>query len=137
MKFKAISEPLRLAVVGITLLSFTACTSLQPIRDFTPSKIHDQVHRGDRVSIVWRNGSEYNLEVFAVDADALRGRADDGKNYKVLFEDIRSIEVEKVRGWQVATGFGAILTIGVIAFLVALIRGWDPGGGGESGSSGS
>jgi hypothetical protein len=134
MNFKM--DSVRGFVVGLTLLSFTACTSLQPIRDFTPSRIREQVHAGDRVSILWRSGAQYDVTVTAVDADALHGTATDGKHYKILFEDIRSIEVEKTRGWQVGTVFGATLTVGLVAFLLALIKGWEPGGG-ESGSSGS
>ncbi len=121
--------------VALTLLSFTACTTLQPIYDFTPSKIRQQVHVGDRVLVVWRSGAEYDLTVISIDDDALHGRTDAGKQYKMAFEGIRAIEVEKTRGWQTATGFGAVLTVGLIAFLLALLKGWDPGGGGESGSS--
>lgn len=124
-------------VVAVTLLAFTACTSMQPIRDFTPSRIREQVHVGDHVFIDATNGSGYDLHVDQIDTDALLGHAPSGKRYKIAFESIRTIQVEKTSGWQAGTGFGAILTVGLIAFLLALLKGWDPGGGGESGSSGS
>lgn len=133
------SSALRLAIVGIMLISFTACTTLQPLQDFTPSKIREQVHVGDRVSIVWRSGARYDIKVTAVDADALHGVTDAGKAYKFLFEGIRSIEVEKRRGWQIGTGIGAAVTVAVVAFIFLLLRSLrsDTGSGGEGGRSSS
>jgi hypothetical protein len=118
------------------MVSFTACTTMQPIHDFTPSKIHDRVRVGDHVSIIWRSGAQYDVEVTGIDDDALHGRTAAGKHYKIAFEGIRSIEVAKTSGWQVATGVGAVVTVAVIAFIIALIRGLhDSGAGGESSSS--
>ena len=122
--------------VAVTLLSFTACTTMQPMRDFTPSRIRHQVEPGQHVSIVAENGNTYDLVVTAVDDDSLTGTAPSGKAYRIHYEAIESIDVERTSGWQVGTGFGAVLTVGLIAFLLALIKGWDPGGGGESSSGG-
>lgn len=136
----SVSNALRLVIVGIMLVSFTACTSLQPIRDFTPSKIRNQVHVGDQVLVVWRSGTEYKLRVTAIDADALHGTTDAGKSYKVLFEGIRSIDVEKSSAGQTGIWIGAAVTAFIILLLLSL-KVSDPGSpdtssGSESGSGG-
>lgn len=100
----------RNAAVAITLLSFAGCTTLRPIEDFSPSRIRAGVEAGDRVRIVTLTDARYDLEVTRVESDALYGTARSGKAYKVMFEAIRTIEVEKVAGWKVATGVGATVT---------------------------
>ena len=120
----SLRESLRLAVTALTLLAFTGCTTLRPIPDFTPSKIRDQVEVGDHVSIAATNGQTYDLEVTKVEADALYGYTKDhAHHYKVPFESIQSIQVEKFSGGKFWTGFGAVVTVGVIVFIIALLRG--------------
>jgi len=107
------------AVVAFALLSLTGCTTLRPIEDFSPSRIRAGVEVGDRVRIVTLADVRYDLKVTKVEADALYGIAKSGKHYKVMFEAMRTIEVEKVAGWKVATGVGT--AIGVLAAAVVAL----------------
>jgi len=109
---------LRGLAVSITLLCFTGCTTLQPLADFSPSTLRQEVEVGDRVQLVTLEGVAYDLTVTRVDADALHGHGDTGKQYKVMFEAIRTIRVEKLSGWKVATGFG--VTVAALAVLAML-----------------
>lgn len=127
----------RYLVVAVTLLCFTGCaTTMVPLTNFTPSRITSEVQVGERVVIGAIDGKVYDLTVTSMRADALYGTAQSGKRYKIPFESIQDITVERKSGWQAGTAFGGILTVGLIAFLLALLKGWDPGGGGESGSGG-
>lgn len=107
-------------LLAITLLSFTACTTLQPLEDFSPSRIRQQVEVGDRVQIVAMTGATYDLKVTKIGVDALHGKARSGKQYKVMFEAIRSIQIEKVSGWKVATAVGATMTT-LVVIVSALV----------------
>jgi hypothetical protein len=117
---------IRQAVVALTLLSFTACTTMQPVRDFTPSKIFEEVDVGDRAIVYATNKQTYDIRVSRIEADALYGYTHDrAHHYKIPFESIQSIKVEKVSAWKIFTGFGAVVTIGVIAFIYAIIKALD------------
>lgn len=126
-------------VAVVTLLAYTtltACTSMRPLEDFSPSKIREEVQVGDRASIVFGPG-RYDVRVTAVDAEALHGVTDAGKAYKFPFEGIRSIDVEQTSKGKTAA---VAISVAVTAFIILLIRSikWgDPGGGGEQGGSGN
>jgi len=92
----------RNTVVALTVLSFTGCTTLRPIEDFSPSTIRQQVEPGDEVRIVALTGEIYELTVTKVESDALVGRTDAGKSYRVHYEAIQYIEVEKSDAWKTA-----------------------------------
>src|SRR5689334_7752374 len=87
----------RYIVVALTLVSFTACTSMQPIEDVRPSTIRSQVAVGDRASVVFAK-VRYDITVTAVDAEALHGVSAAGKAYKFPFEGIQAIDVEQSSG---------------------------------------
>ena len=112
--------------VALTLLCFAGCTTLQPIEDFSPSKIRETVEVGDEVSITGMNGITYELEVTAVEADALRGVSESGKEYRIKFEAMRSIRAEQVHGGHTAgavgTTVGVILTVAAIALIYAFVQ---------------
>ena len=109
----------RNGVLILSLMSFTACTTMRPIEDFSPSQLRQEVEVGDEVEIVATNGKRYELEVTKVEADALYGEADSGKRYKVPFESIQSIRVEKVSGWRTAG-----VTVVVYYVLTAIAIGY-------------
>jgi len=118
-------------VVLVTLLAYTtliACTSMRPIEDFSPSKIREQVHVGDRASVVYGSSGRYDITVTAVDADALHGVTDAGNGYKFPFEKIRAIDVERTSKGKTTA---VVVPIAVTAFIILLIRslkwGGDPG----------
>jgi hypothetical protein len=118
----------RNAVVAVMILSIAACSTLQPIEDFSPSRIRQQVEPGDEVHIVVLAGAAYDLTVERVDADSLTGRASSGKRYKIQFEAIRHIEVAemdavKTVGGTLATAYivvSAIILYAVIAFFESI-----------------
>jgi len=96
------------------MLCFTGCTTLRTLEDATPVRIQDTVEVGDRVRIAATDGKVYDLEVTRVEADALTGKADNGKHYKVRYAGISAIEVEE---------FSALKTLGVtagVAYAVAV-----------------
>ena len=115
---------LKNAVLVLTLLSFTACTSMRPIEDVQPAVIHQEVEAGDWVEIVATNGKTYDLEVTKVEADALYGEADSGKRYKIPLESIKSIRVEKVSGWK-TTGVTLVAlyvaAIGLVVYIFSAL----------------
>jgi cytochrome c-type biogenesis protein CcmH/NrfG len=116
---------LRNGCVALTLLCFAGCTTLQPIEDFSPSKIRETVEVGDQVSIVAMNGRTYDLEVTAVEADALRGVAASGKAYKIKYEAIRSIRAEQIHAGHTAgavgTTVGAVVTVAAVVTFIAVL----------------
>ena len=116
----------RNTVVALTVLSFTGCTTLRPIEDFSPSTIRQQVEPGDEVRIVALTGEIYELTVTKVESDALVGRTDAGKSYRVHYEAIQYIEVERVDGWMTAGGvLGGAVVVLYIAAVYALYAFFD------------
>ena len=106
----------------MTLLAFTACTSLRAIEDFSPSSLRAQVEVGDEVHVVARNGKVYDMTVTRVGDGVLEGDGG-GKRYKIAFEAIQHIEVAETD--LVDTAAGTLATIGTVLALIvtyALIR---------------
>ena len=108
-----------LAVALVLLLS--ACTTLRPLEDFSPTALREQVHEGDRIRIVTLKGATYEMEVTKVEQDRLHGVTDGGKRFYVDFEVIRSIEVERAQGWKIVTGLGATLTTLAVLTVMAVV----------------
>jgi hypothetical protein len=125
--------------VAVTLLCFTGCTTMKEMREFSPSRISQEVRPGDHVLIAANNGQDYDLTVESVGADALQGHTASGKRYKIVFESIDAISVERTDAKQGWTAFGVVMTAAVVAFIWALLRAlkFESGpGGGESGGGG-
>ena len=122
---------LRSAVVAVALLCLTACTTTRPLADVSVATIKDEVAVGERVVIVATNGKTYDFEVTAVDPDALWGRDQAGKRYKVAFAAIESIQADQVSvGATVggtATVLGAILTAAAVVAAWILVDALDSG----------
>lgn len=104
------------------ILSLTACSTLRPIEDFSPSRIQQQVEPGDEVRIVVVAGASYELTVERVEAESLTGRSASGKRYRIQFEAIRHIEVAeadpvKTIGGTLATAYVVVSALVVYAFV--------------------
>jgi hypothetical protein len=115
----------RYAVIAITLLSLTACTTMQTIEDFTPAKVHQYVDQGDEVHIVMANGAVYDLVVTKVEADSLVGKADSGKHWRIKYAAIRHIEVEEhdaLKSTVAGVGGGLVVlySLAILAFVSAM-----------------
>jgi hypothetical protein len=108
----------RRAIVAVVVVSLVGCTSLAPLEDFSPSRIQQAVRPGDEVHIVVLAGASYDLTVQRVDADSLTGRSSSGKSYRIMFEAIRSIEVEEVDA--VATVGGTLVTAYVVVSAIVV-----------------
>jgi len=110
------------AVVALTLLSFTACTTMRPIEGFEPAKAQQHVQVGDEVRIVLASGAVYELVVTKVEADSLVGKAESGKHWRIKYDAIKQIESEESDALtSVAAGVGiTAVVLYVVAVLGAL-----------------
>jgi hypothetical protein len=117
----------RNAVLALAVLSFTACTTMRPIEDFSPVKVHQHVHVGDEVHIVLASGAVYDLVVTKVEADSLLGKAESGKHWRIKYDAIKSIEAEEPDALKsVAAGIGgtvAVLYVLTAAFVYMMFEG--------------
>jgi len=106
------------AIVGLMLLSFTGCTTLQTIEDFSPSVLEQRIEVGDRVHVVARSGKDYDLTVTRVDGAMLEGHNDAGKRYKIPFEAILHVEVAEAD--VVASAFATLVTVFAVATAIVV-----------------
>lgn len=112
-------------VTGLTLLSFTACTTMQAVRDFSPSTIRGQVAVGDRVEILASNDMTYELVVQELGDTYLVGQADSGRRYKIQFEAIRELRTRQVNAAATVGGIGAGLYLVMIGLFIVLVNSLD------------
>jgi len=115
----------RNTVVMLTLLSFTACTTMQPMEDFSPSKIRDEVEVGDRVEIIATTGMTYDVEVLELGDTFVMGRTDAGKRYKIQYEAIKTIRVAEVSPLKTVGGIGVTLYVVLIGLFIAWLASLD------------
>lgn len=115
----------RSLVTGLTLVSFTACTTMQRVPDFSPSTIHSQVAVGDRVEIVASNSITYDLVVQELGDTYLVGQASSGKRYKIQFEAIRELRTQQVSAGTTVAGIGVTLYVILIGLLIAALASID------------
>jgi hypothetical protein len=103
-----------IAVLLSTMLAVPSCTTLRnmPLREINAETIAQQVQRGDVVRVYLNSGEEKEFKVTSVGADALMG-----KNERVPFADIQSLQKRKVSGGKVAL---VVLGVVVTAALIGL-----------------
>jgi hypothetical protein len=115
------------AVVTLMLLSFTACTTMRPIEDFSAAKVPQYVQVGEEVHVVLASGAVYDLVVTKVEADSLVGRAESGKHWRIKYDAIQSLEAEEPDAFKsVAAGIGGaavVLYVLVIGFVYVMFEG--------------
>jgi hypothetical protein len=114
----------RIAVSCLTLLSFTACTTLRPLEDFSPSRIRSQIEVGDDVRIVTLKGVTYELTVTGVQDGSLTGRAASGKRWRIHYEAIQYIEVEEADLVGTAGGLLTTVYVTAVVILTAALISW-------------
>lgn len=101
------------------LLSMVACTSMVPLGN-NSSQWASQLKAGDTVQVTRQDGSQAELKLTAIDADALIA---DGQ--RIAFGDIRQLARKQVDGTRTT-----LLVVGLIVAAAAASGG---GGGGGSG----
>lgn len=103
------------------------CTSMKAVERPAVSA-PSQIIVGDEVRVTTKAGKAYALEITEMADDAMIGRDDAGKLWKVPFEQIQTLEVEKLSAGKTAgatfAGVGvaavALFVLGAIAFGKAI-----------------
>lgn len=100
-------------LLAVTLVS--GCTSFQPVHP-VPDVMKSQLHTGDNVRVVQRDGELLAFKVLEVGADGLLGQ-----DQSVAYEDIAQIEVkrpdERETLWLVG---GVLIGVGVLLTIMAI-----------------
>ena len=109
---------LRKSCVALALLWVSGCASTPPA-EVNAANLRDHVAVGDRVGIVAADGATYDIEVTAIQAQALRG-VSAGKEYTINFDEIRTIEPARVHG-EKGAGIGSGSVVMGVAFSVLIV----------------
>lgn len=116
---RAIALVLALCVVA------TGCTSLQRIR-LPDQELHAAIRDGsvvvpgDRIEVIYADGTKYVLEVYSMDDQALRGKTTGGPDVEVPIDQIATIKVEKFSVVRTVS-LAPLVTITAIGTLVLLL----------------
>lgn len=115
-------------IVALMLsICLIGCTSMKAVEVPTATSTA-QVEAGDKVRVTTKVGRVYALEISKMADDSMTGRDEAGKLWKVPFDQIQTIEVEKVNAGKTAgatfAGIGlaaiALFVLGTIAFGKAM-----------------
>jgi hypothetical protein len=103
----------------IILLSLcTACTTMQPVTvDASGSRIRSEIHAGDTVRVLTRDGSSEAFQVTAVGDTALVGTAAAART-EVPYQTIQELQVRRVsssRTTWLIIGAVAVIVLGAVA----------------------
>ena len=113
-------------MTGMSVL-FTGCVSMRSV----PLPVSGQptqtvtVKVGDKVQVQTKNGEIYVFKVTAVESEALVGKSEPaGKEVRVKYQDIASLQVERVDAVRTSlAGAGTVLIIVGVAALVFVLGG--------------
>lgn len=116
-----------IALLAVTAFLATGCASLQPValNNSTGHVGRPAVNVGESVVVKTTSGQTRKFTVTSVEDDALVG-----KNVRVPYADMASLDVSRQGEHKVSTGLIVGIVIGVAALALALSGG---GGGGGSG----
>ncbi len=101
-------------------LILSGCTSMQPLQ--LQGHFPDDIHVGDQLEVITRDGKTTELKVTAVGADRLSGTTPGGATQEIAASAIASIQRrEASKGKTVALGLGvaalAVLAAGAVVLL--------------------
>lgn len=97
------------------------CTSMKAVETPT-SATPAQVVAGDQVQVTTKAGKLYVLEITEVSDDAMLGRDEAGKLWKVPFDQIQTLEVEKISAAKTAGAtFAGVGVVAVVLFVLGAI----------------
>lgn len=123
---------IRTIIVILLCICMLGCTSMQAVEGPVLAE-PTQLSTGDSVQVTTKAGRSYELTVTELSNDAITGQDDDGKLWKVPFDQVRSLEIERFNTAKTAgaTAAGLSLTaivlivLGTIAFGKAIESGGD------------
>ncbi len=99
----------RFLMAVLISINLIGCTTMKAVERPTPSTANEVIV-GDDVRVTTKAGKTYELEVTAVAETSMTGREKTGKLWKVPFDQIQTLEVEKVSAAKSA-GLGLAVTV--------------------------
>lgn len=117
-------------ITMFTLLSFTACTTLQTIQSTDASAVRQAVQAGDQVRIQTREGQVHDLTVQRVTESSIDGVGRDGHQQSVTLASIAKLEKQAAGDTNVWVVVGIVAAVGLVIALVAGDGDGNSGGGG-------
>ncbi|SFF61179.1 hypothetical protein SAMN04488120_11245 [Fontimonas thermophila] len=125
---------LRTAIVIVTAFCLAGCTTMRAVEApasalSASAKTSDQVKVGDRVELYTRAGHFYALKVVSMDESSLVGRDENGKHWRVPFDQIERMQVQRIDALKTAGAVGAGLVVlwaaAIAAFAYAVKHAFD------------
>jgi hypothetical protein len=117
-------------MTGVSVL-FTGCVSMRdvPLPAPGPPGQTVAVKVGDKVQVQTKSGETFVFRVTAVESEALAGKSEPvGKEMRVKYQDIASLQVERVDVARTSlAGVGTVLIIVGVAALVFVLGGGNQG----------
>lgn len=112
-----------LAVLCIMIVGNTACTSMATIDAEAEAVAANDIDAGDKVTLVYRNGTSLEITVDTIDETGIQGSDEDGRLVVADFRELEKIRARQFDGGKTArkTGKGVgyallgILWLGAIA----------------------
>ena len=119
----------RTVLTLVTVVAFTACTTLKPMADLSPAAMAGSLRAGDIVEVRTGEGGPLVLTVTRVGDDGLTGATADGVEQTIPLGSLAAVNRRELSGAR-TTGLVAAI---VVALL--LLVGDDSVVGGGSGSN--
>lgn len=111
----------RAAMAVLLSVCLIGCTSMKTVERPAISA-SEQVVIGDEVRVTTKVGKTYALEITEMADDAMTGRDDAGKLWKVPFDQIQTLEAEKISAGKTAGGtFAGVGVVAVVLFVLGAI----------------
>lgn len=110
---------LRLIVVLVSIVAFTGCSTMRSINVTASPNALEDVRVGDQVLIRTKAGQSFDLKLTAIGEDALTGRDETGKLWKVPVAQIEDMSVKRIS--PAKTGGAALVGIGLVAVVLFII----------------
>lgn len=104
---------LRAIIAVIVIVCLTGCTSMQVMDRPAAASLRQKIEVGDQVSVLTRTNRHFDLKVTRIDEGAFIGRDTEDKPWKVGYDQIEQLQVEKT-SWGKTAG----LTVGIVVVVL-------------------